>query len=61
MLLAIDLDENFIDVESVTVTTMFSFQSPRAQCAEFDTPEADRLPSDDNASLGQEIFDVPVA
>ena len=61
MLLAIDLYEDFIDVESVTVTTMFSFQSPSVQSAEFDAPEADRLSSDDDASLGEEIFDIPVA
>ena len=41
MLLAIDLDEDFVDVESVTVASMLSFQSSGVKSAELDAPEAD--------------------
>ena len=29
--------------------------------SEFDTPEADRLPADRDAALGEQIFDISVA
>ena len=36
-------------------------QSPGVHGAELDAPEADRFPGDDDASLGQEVFDVAMA
>ena len=41
MLLAIDSDEYFIDVESITVASVLSFQSSGVQSAELDAPKAD--------------------
>jgi len=58
MLFAIDLDEDFIDVESVTVTSMISFQSAGINHSELDTPEPDRLSSDGDAPLSQKILDI---
>jgi hypothetical protein len=38
MLLAVDLDEDFIDVKCVTVTSMFSLQSAGINGSEFNAP-----------------------
>ena len=38
MLLAVDLYEDFIDVEGIAVTAMLPFQSSSVYSAEFDTP-----------------------
>ena len=52
MLLAIDLHEDFIDIEGVTKATMLSLQSAGINGSEFDTPEADSFSGYDDASLG---------
>ena len=52
--------EDFIDVEGVAVASMLSLQSSGVYGSEFDAPEADRLPTDSDAALGQEIFDIAV-
>ena len=41
MLLTVDSDEHFIDVECVAITTVLSFQSPGIQGSELDTPQTD--------------------
>ena len=53
--------EDFVDIEGITVAPMLWFQSSGADGAEFDAPEADRFPGDDDATLSQEVFDVAVA
>jgi len=53
MLLAIDLHEDFIDEEGVTITSVLSFQSAGINGSELDTPEADRFAADSDASLSQ--------
>jgi len=53
MLLAINLYEDFIDVEGVTVALTLSFQTAGIFCAEFDAPEADRFVPDGNASFSE--------
>jgi len=58
MLLAVDSDEDFIDVESIAIASVLSLQSPGVKRAELDTPEADRFATDGDASLGEEIFDI---
>jgi len=58
MLFVINLYEDFIDVEGVTVTLMLSFQTAGIFCAEFDAPEADRFVRDGNASFSESIFDI---
>ena len=61
MLLAVDLDQYFIDVEGITVSAMSAFQSSGIERAELDTPQTDRFPSHDDPTFSQEIFDIPVA
>jgi hypothetical protein len=61
MLLAVDLDEDFIDVESVAVTAVLALQTTSINSSKLDAPEADRLPSDDDAPLCQKIFNIPMA
>ena len=58
MLLAIDFDEDFVDIVCVAETTVFALQAPGINGSEFCTPNADRLSADYDASLGQKIFDV---
>ena len=52
MRLAVDPHEDFIEVESVPVASMFSFQSYGVQRAELDTLKADRFAAHDNSPLG---------
>ena len=61
LLLAINPDEDFIDVEGIAVASMAAFQTPRVNCAEFNAPEADGLASDDDAAFSEKVFDVSVA
>ena len=60
MLLAVDLHEDFIDVESVTVSAMSPLQSPGVYRSKFDAPKADGFPADDDAAFSQDIFDISV-
>ena len=57
MLLAVDLlvrhtGEDFIDVKSVTVTSVLSFQSTGTDGTEFDAPKSDRFAADCDATFG---------
>ena len=61
MLLAVYFHEEFIDIEGIAVSSVFSFQASGVEGSEFDTPEADRLPADRDAALGEQIFDISVA
>ncbi len=61
MLLAVDLHEDFVDVEGVAVASVLSLQSAGVFGSKLDAPETDRFPSDDDASLGQQVFDICVA
>jgi len=49
---AIDLHEDFIDVEGIAKATVLSLQSPSIESAELDTPETDRFSADGNTALG---------
>jgi len=53
MLLTVDLDENFIDVEGVAIASVFSFQSTGLYDTVLDTPEANRFSADSDASFGK--------
>jgi hypothetical protein len=53
MLLAIDLDENFINIECVAIALMSALQSTGVLGTEFDTPQSDRPVADYNATFGQ--------
>jgi len=43
ILLAVDLDEDFVDVESIAIASMLSFQAASINGTKLDTPETDRL------------------
>ena len=60
MLLAIDLHENFIDVESVTVAAMLSLQPSCKNSTKLDALETDRFSGDSDASLSEEILYITV-
>jgi hypothetical protein len=51
ILLTIDIDEDFIDVKGVTVTSMFSLQPTSINSSEFDTPVTDWFAADGNTSF----------
>jgi len=52
VLLAVYLDEHFIDVKGITVASVFSLQAACVNGSEFDTPESDCFAADVDASLG---------
>ncbi len=51
MLLTVDLNENFIDVERVAVASVFSFQSTGVYDTKLDTPETNRFSADSDSSF----------
>ena len=61
MLLAIDFHEDFIDVEGVTIASVLTLQTVSINGAKLDAPETNRLAGHSDASLGEQIFDIPVA
>ncbi|MFT6051630.1 MAG: hypothetical protein ACI9B9_001273 [Halioglobus sp.] len=61
MLLTVDFDEDFIDVEGVTLTSMFSFHLTSINSSEFDTPEADCFAADGDSSFSEEVFNIAMA
>ena len=61
MLLTLNLDEYFVDKESIAVTLVSAPKSLRIFRAEFDTPQPDRLVADSNTTLGHKILDVAAA
>jgi len=60
-LLPLNLDEDFVDKESITVTLVPAPKSLRILRAEFDTPQPDSLVADCDSALGHEILDVAAA
>jgi hypothetical protein len=61
MLLTVDLDEDFIDVERVAIASVFSFQTTGINRSKLDTPEADRFTADGDSSFSEEVFYISVA
>jgi hypothetical protein len=61
MLLAIDLHEEFIDVEGVALATVSALQSSGINGTELDAPEADGFSGYGDAPLRQDIFDISMA
>jgi hypothetical protein len=53
--------ENFIDVKSVAIASVFSFQSSRLYSSEFDAPKAYRFTADSDSSFGKEVFNIAMA
>ena len=61
MLLAIDLYEDFIDEERVTITTMLSLQPPGVNRSKLDAPESDSFVADGDATLSKKVFNISMA
>jgi hypothetical protein len=61
MLLALDLDEDLIDVEGVAVTPVLWFQFLGVQRAEGDAPMADGFSTNGGAAFGKQVFYVSMA
>ena len=61
MLFAVDLHEDFIDMEGIAVASVFAFQPASINGTELDAPETDRFSGYSDVSLSQEIFDITVA
>ena len=58
MLLPVDFDEDFIDVESVALTSVLSLQSAGINGPELYAPEANCFSGYSDASLGKDILDI---
>ena len=58
MLLAIDFDEDFIDVESVAIASVLSLQSAGINGTEFDAPQANCFAANCDASLSENVFNI---
>ncbi len=61
MLPALNLDEDFVNKETITVTLVPAPKSSRILRTEFDTPHPDRLVADSNTTLSHKILDIAVA
>jgi hypothetical protein len=59
-LLAVYFHKDFVDVERVTVASMLSSQATGVNGYELDTPEANRLPSDNDAAFSEQVLDIAV-
>ena len=46
MLLTVDLHENFVNIEGITIASVLSLQPACINGAELDTPQADRFAAD---------------
>ena len=53
MLLVVDPDKDFIDIEGVTITSMLSLQPACVNSSELDAPETNRRATDDDPSLSE--------
>jgi hypothetical protein len=60
-LLASDSNEDLINEERVAVAAVPAPQSKRIPWSELIAPQANRFVGDDDASLSQQVFDIPVA
>ena len=60
MLPAVDLHENFVDVEGIAVASVLALQSAGIDGPEFYAPETDRFAGDNDTSLSQKIFEILV-
>lgn len=61
MLLAVDLYEDFVDVERIAVSLVVSLHSACVHKTEFYAPQADRFTADDDPACGQQIVDIAMA
>ena len=59
-MLAVDFDEDLIDVEGITIASVLSLQSTGINGTEFYTPEADCFATDGDSAFSEKVFDVTV-
>ena len=53
VLLAVNFDENFIDVERVAIASVFSLQAAGINGTEFDAPKTDCFATDSDTSFSE--------
>ena len=58
---ALNLDEDFVNKESIAVTLVPTPKSPRILRAELDTPQPDRFVADRDTTLGHKVLDITTA
>ena len=61
MLLAVDLDKDFIDKEGIAVASVRSFQSSCIFGAKLYAPEPDGFIGDGYPTLGEQVFNISEA
>jgi hypothetical protein len=61
LLLAVDSDEQFIQIPDVAKATLFPLQPLCIAGSEFSAPLSDRFERDNDSTFGQEIFDITEA
>lgn len=61
MLPTLNLDEDFMNKESIAVTLVLAPKSPCILRTEFDTSQLDRLVADPNTALGHKNLNIAVA
>ena len=61
MLLTIDLYEDFVDIECVTIALVLSFQSSGVFSAELEAPQANCFAADSDTAFSWKIFNISMA
>jgi len=61
MLLTIDFDEDFVDVESVTIASVFSLQAAGINGAKFDTPQTNCFATNCYTSFSEQMLNISMA
>lgn len=61
LLLAVDSDEQFVQIPDVAEATLFRLQTLCIAGSEFSAPLADRFERDDDSAFGQQIFNITEA
>jgi hypothetical protein len=60
MLLAVDLEEHFIDEECIAVASVFPLQSSSVYCSEFDAPQPDSFVAHGDTTFREQVFNITV-
>ena len=60
VLLSVDLAKDFVQEERISVSMMTAFQTPDIFRAKLVAPKSDRLVTDTNTPLSQQVFDIPM-
>ena len=61
MLLAVDPQKDFINVEGIAIAPVLSFQSPGINSYALDAPKANRFAAYSDNSFSEQVFDVSMA